>query len=124
MTEDMITLCTLVENSENRDFLREMIGFTAQRLMELEVEGKTGAPTMGKRTPSGSPSAMATATASGRRAPVPSNCASPSCARAATSLASWSRGGWPRRRSPPSSRRPMYRASPPARSTTWSRRWG
>jgi transposase-like protein len=43
MTEDMITLCTLVENSENRDFLREMIGFTAQRLMELEVEGKTGA---------------------------------------------------------------------------------
>jgi putative transposase len=43
MTEDMITLCTLVENSDNRDFLREMIGFTAQRLMELEVEGKTGA---------------------------------------------------------------------------------
>jgi hypothetical protein len=42
MTEDMITLCTLVENSDNRDFLREMIGFTAQRLMELEVEGKTG----------------------------------------------------------------------------------
>jgi transposase-like protein len=50
MTEDMITLCTLVENSENRDFLREMIGFTAQRLMELEVEGKTGAP-YGEKSP-------------------------------------------------------------------------
>jgi len=44
MTNDMMTLCTLVENSDNRDFLREMIGFTAQRLMELEVGGQTGAP--------------------------------------------------------------------------------
>jgi transposase-like protein len=50
MTEDMITLCTLVENSDNRDFLREMIGFTAQRLMELEVEGKTAAP-YGEKSP-------------------------------------------------------------------------
>jgi putative transposase len=50
MTEDMITLCTLVENSENRDFLREMIGFTAQRLMELEVESQTGAA-YGEKSP-------------------------------------------------------------------------
>jgi transposase-like protein len=44
MTNDMMTLCGLIENSDNADFLREMIGFTAQRLMELEVESKTGAP--------------------------------------------------------------------------------
>jgi transposase-like protein len=43
MTNDMMSLCALVEKTENADFLREMIGFTAQRLMELEVEGCTGA---------------------------------------------------------------------------------
>ena len=43
MTNDMMTLCGLIENSDNADFLREMIGFTAERLMELEVAGKTGA---------------------------------------------------------------------------------
>ena len=32
------------------DFLREMIGFSAQRLMELEIEGLTGAP-HGTRVP-------------------------------------------------------------------------
>src|SRR5512144_266912 len=43
MTNDMMTLCKLIEHSDNVDFLREMVGFTAQRLMELEVEGHTGA---------------------------------------------------------------------------------
>jgi transposase-like protein len=43
MTEEMMTLRTLLEKSSDADLLREMIGFTAQRLMELEVEGKTGA---------------------------------------------------------------------------------
>jgi hypothetical protein len=43
MTNDMMTLCGLIENSDNADVLREMIGFAAQRLMELEVESKTGA---------------------------------------------------------------------------------
>src|SRR6201985_1949966 len=33
----------LLEKSSDADLLREMIGFTAQRLMELEVEGLTGA---------------------------------------------------------------------------------
>jgi hypothetical protein len=31
-------------NGDNRDFLREVIGFTVQRLLELEIKGKTGAP--------------------------------------------------------------------------------
>jgi transposase-like protein len=43
MTNDMMTLRTLLEKSSDIDLLREMIGFTAQRLMALEVEGLTGA---------------------------------------------------------------------------------
>jgi len=43
MTDEMMTLRTLLEKSSDADLLREMIGFTAQRLMELEVEDKTGA---------------------------------------------------------------------------------
>jgi hypothetical protein len=43
MIDEMMTLRTLLEKSSDTDLLREMIGFTAQRLMELEVEGRTGA---------------------------------------------------------------------------------
>jgi putative transposase len=50
MTDEMMTLRTLLEKSSDTDLLREMIGFTAQRLMELEVEGLTGAA-YGERSP-------------------------------------------------------------------------
>ncbi len=43
MTDEMMTLKALLEKSADSDLLREMIGFTARRLMELEVEGLTGA---------------------------------------------------------------------------------
>src|SRR5271167_3879196 len=43
MTDEMIALRALVEKSSDTDLLREMIGFAAHRLMELEVEGLTGA---------------------------------------------------------------------------------
>ena len=43
MTDEIMTLRTLLEKSSDADLLREMISFTAQRLMELEVEGLTGA---------------------------------------------------------------------------------
>jgi putative transposase len=43
MTDDMMNLRTVLEKSADADLLREMIGFAAQRLMELEVEGLTGA---------------------------------------------------------------------------------
>jgi putative transposase len=43
MTDDMMNLRTLLEKSSDADLLREMIGFAAQRLMELEVGSLTGA---------------------------------------------------------------------------------
>ena len=50
MTDDMMNLRTLVEKTPDADLLREMIGFAAQRLMELEVESQTGA-TYGEKNP-------------------------------------------------------------------------
>jgi hypothetical protein len=81
MTDEMMTLRSLLEKSSDADLLREMIGFTAQGLIELEVEGLIGA-------------AMASAALSGlatdaRRARW--GCASPSSGKAATSRPSWNR---------------------------------
>ena len=50
MTDDTMNLRGLLEKTADTDFLREMIGFSAQRLMELEIEGLTGAP-HGTRAP-------------------------------------------------------------------------
>ncbi|WAP66809.1 IS256 family transposase [Jiella pelagia] len=43
MTKSMMDLRALVEQSADADILREMIGFAAERLMELEVCAATGA---------------------------------------------------------------------------------
>jgi putative transposase len=44
MTDENMDLRSLLEKTADADLLREMIGFSAQRLMELEVATLTGAP--------------------------------------------------------------------------------
>ena len=46
---DMMTLRALLEKSSDADLLREMIGFTAERLMAVEVEGSRQAVLSGNR---------------------------------------------------------------------------
>ena len=70
MTDDRLALQTLLEKTPDANYLREMIGFAAQRLM-------ANVP------PNAWRSAMATATATGRPAPERSNCVSRSCGKAA-----------------------------------------
>jgi hypothetical protein len=85
MTDDMMSLRALLAKNSDADLLREMIGFAAHRLMELEVQSLTGAA-HGERSTDGRP------------APGRWNCAFRNCAKAAISQDSWSRAGWPRRR--------------------------
>jgi hypothetical protein len=44
MTDEIMILHTLLEKGSDADCLRKVTGFTARRLMELEVEGKRRRP--------------------------------------------------------------------------------
>ncbi len=83
MTTDMMNFRDLVEKTPDADLLREMIGFAAERPMELEVGAETGAA-YGEKDRHGGRRGTATETGIGRRAQGRSNCASRSSERAAT----------------------------------------
>lgn len=44
MTEDRLALFELIDQSADDDLVRDMLAFAAGRIMELEVEARTGAP--------------------------------------------------------------------------------
>jgi len=50
MTDDRMALLELIEKRADADFVREMLAFAAERLMEWEVESRTGVPA-GVRSP-------------------------------------------------------------------------
>lgn len=51
MTNPMMHLRSLMEKTPDADILRDMISFAAERVMEMEVGGLTGAP-YGEKSPS------------------------------------------------------------------------
>ena len=50
MTDAKMALLELVEQEADADLVREMLAFAAERMMDLEIEGKTGVPA-GTRSP-------------------------------------------------------------------------
>src|SRR3712207_5528058 len=50
MTDERMALIELIEKGADADLIRDMLAFAAERMMELEVEAKTGAPA-GARNP-------------------------------------------------------------------------
>ena len=49
MTDDRMALIDLIEKRADGDLVRDLLGYAAERLMELEVEARTGAP-IGQRS--------------------------------------------------------------------------
>ena len=97
MTDEMMALRALVEKASDADFLRDMIAFAAERMMEIEVGALTGAP-LGQKSRDRLVQRKAIATGTGRRAPAQSSCTSPSCGKVRIFRAFSSLGGWRKRR--------------------------
>jgi transposase-like protein len=94
MIDEKIALRELLEKSPDATFLREMIGFAANRLMELETEtlcgGAHGARSEARRNQRNG--------YRDRDWETRADCVSRSCGAAATSPAFSSRAGRPRKR--------------------------
>jgi transposase-like protein len=50
MTDDRMALVELIEQGADSDLVREMLAFAAGRMLDLEIEAKTGA-LCGSRSP-------------------------------------------------------------------------
>jgi hypothetical protein len=99
MTDDRMALIELIEKGADGDLVRDLLAFAAERMMELEVEARTGAPA-GQRSPDRLTHRNGYR-GPGRRVRAGSSWRSRSCARVPTFPRSWSRDARPRRRSPP-----------------------
>jgi len=132
MTDDMIALQALLAKQPDADIVREMLGFTAQRLMELDVETKTGAA-HGERNPDRLTQRNGyrdrtwetrVGTIELRIPKLRKGSYFPEFLEPRRVSEDTQSAPKAPRRSPPSCRKPTSRAFPPARSTNWSARWG
>ena len=97
MTDEMMNLRKLVEKTPDADILREMIGYAAERLMELEVGGLTGAG-YGEKNPARLVQRNGYRERAWETRAGTVELRIPKLRKAATSPSSSSRGGWRRRR--------------------------
>ena len=121
-TLDVMSLRTFVEKTPDADLLREMIGFAAERLMELEVGAATGAG-YGEKNP------LRQAQRNGYR----DRSWETRAGTVALKIPKLRKGSYfpsflePRRMAEKALTaviQEAYRGCRPARSTTWCRRWG
>ena len=96
MAEAMMNLRALVKKAPDADVLPEMIGFAAQRLMELEIGALIDAAP-GEQSPDRLFNATAIVAATRRRGQRQWSFTSPSCVKASIFRAFWSPDAWQRK---------------------------